>query len=66
MNYDNDLRLSPELRDGPKRNRHCTDVICCLMFAVFMTFAWIIVGHSAVNGDMSKIARPYDADGKSN
>ena len=63
MDCGNDLRLSPELRDGPKRNRHCTDIACCMAFAVFLCFSWFITVDSLFKGDMSKIARPYDSDG---
>jgi hypothetical protein len=29
----------PKLKDGPIGKRKCTDVICCIIFIVFVVFA---------------------------
>lgn len=36
------FQYDPEFK-GPCRNRSCTDVLCLLLFALFI-IAWIIVG----------------------
>lgn len=63
VDYQNELQLSSDLRYGPKRDRSCTDIICCMIFIAFLAFSVFLVADSSFKGDMSKIARPFDADG---
>lgn len=56
--------VEDELKDGPKRSRSCTDILCCLIFAAFWGLSTFIFIQSLRTGDVSKIAKPYDADGR--
>jgi hypothetical protein len=59
-----DLNLQEDLKDGPTRNRSCTDILCCLLFLVFWAVSIFIFTETFKNGDVTKIARPFDADGR--
>ena len=52
-----------ELKDGPLKERSCTDVFCCIIFVAFWVVSVYVVADSFVRGDLSKIARPYDNAG---
>ena len=58
------IQVDDDIRYGPKRDRHCTDVLFCIVFIVFSVVNLYVVVHSFKIGDMTKIARPYDYDGK--
>ena len=55
--------LDSNLKNGPVRDRSCTDIICCLAFVAYTVTASMIVVKSFSNGDLTKIARPMDGDG---
>ena len=61
-----DLGVDRDLLYGPKKDRTCTDIFCCLAFAGFWIFSLFIVISSGKKGDLTKIARPYDFDGTLN
>jgi len=44
-------------------NRHCTDVICCLLFVVFVVLMIGVSGYSFAEGDVVRIFTPFDSDG---
>jgi len=49
---------------GPTRDRKCTDVICLILFLVFIA-AWAIVAfYAAVNGDINRVIYPTDSQGR--
>jgi len=52
-----------ELREGPVRERSCTDIACLLLFAAFWGLCLFFLFRGIKTGDMSKIARPFDSDG---
>lgn len=56
--------IPDELRHGPVQQRSCTDVICCLMFVAFLAFVVFVNVQSFAKSDVTKVARPYDVDGK--
>ena len=58
-----ELNLDKQLKEGPIRNRSCTDFLCCLAFVCFWGLSGYIFMLALKNGDLSKIARPYDSDG---
>lgn len=43
--------------------RHCTDIMCCLVFFVFFLGMAGISGLAISKGDPLKIMTPYDSDG---
>ncbi|XP_050389087.1 choline transporter-like protein 2 [Patella vulgata] len=49
--------------NGPLKNRSCTDVLCCIIFFVFIAgmLACSILGY--VHGDPIKLIYPTDSDG---
>ncbi|XP_018574274.1 CTL-like protein 2 isoform X2 [Anoplophora glabripennis] len=56
------LQYDPQF-DGPLKRRSCTDVICLLIFAVFMT-GWVGIGiYAFMNGDPSTLLVPKDTAG---
>ena len=55
---------SEELANGPIEKRHCTDVLCCLIFAAFWVGFFIITIIALAEGHPQKIGRGYDIDGK--
>ncbi|CAH0553591.1 unnamed protein product [Brassicogethes aeneus] len=49
---------------GPLKNRSCTDIICLLLFAVFIV-CWVLVGIFAIkNGDPELLFVPRDSLGR--
>jgi len=58
-----ELILQDDLKDGPTRTRSCTDILCCLVFVLFWSVSLFIFSQTFKNGDVTKIARPFDADG---
>jgi len=55
--------LSQEAKDGPIANRHCTDILCCLIFTAFFA-AMIGCGiYGFANGDPLLLTYPYDSSG---
>lgn len=55
--------ISEDLRDGPVKDRRCTDVICGFIFVVFVA-AMIAIGvFGFVNGDPNLVLYPYDSSG---
>lgn len=59
-----DLQLERELKFGPKKERKSTDIIFCLLFVGFWAASLFIIFDSSMKGDFTKIARPYDSDGR--
>ncbi|XP_013851693.1 choline transporter-like protein 5 isoform X4 [Sus scrofa] len=48
---------------GPVVNRNCTDVLCCMIFILFI-IGYILLGLVAwVNGDPRRVAYPTDSQG---
>lgn len=52
-----------DVLEGPLKHRKCTDVLCCLFFAAFWIFVFIIAINGFVKGDLNNIAQPFDSDG---
>lgn len=44
-------------------DRSCTDILCCLVFVVFIISCVGVTGLSISQGDPSKIMTPFDSDG---
>uniref|UniRef100_A0A0X3NM78 Choline transporter-like protein n=2 Tax=Schistocephalus solidus TaxID=70667 RepID=A0A0X3NM78_SCHSO len=53
----------PEFR-GPAASRSCTDVLCCIVFLVFIMGLVVIGGWSYIFGDYRRIILPKDSQGK--
>src|SRR3990167_526536 len=56
--------FDPDLKNGPKIKRSCTDVICCMLFVAFVVVSGFVLIDSKQKGDLSRIGRPYDYDGR--
>ena len=63
MELNNHLNLEDHHKEGPVRDRSCTDVICCVSFIAFWGCTIFVFMNSLQTGDLTKIGRPYDADG---
>lgn len=64
MSKEEKAEVGEELRHGPVSDRSCTDILCCLIFLAFIGFALFINVQSLFKGDITKVARPYDVDGR--
>nr|XP_033772761.1 choline transporter-like protein 4 [Geotrypetes seraphini] len=60
--YGNPVKYDPTFR-GPIKNRSCTDIICCLLFMVFL-IGYMIVGIVAwIYGDPRQVIYPRNSTG---
>ncbi|XP_054546870.1 choline transporter-like protein 5 isoform X2 [Talpa occidentalis] len=60
--YGEQKEFDPDF-NGPVDKRSCTDVLCCLIFILFI-FAYILLGLMAwVHGDPRRVAYPTDSRG---
>mmetsp|Transcript_14788 Transcript_14788/g.25159 ORF Transcript_14788/g.25159 Transcript_14788/m.25159 type:complete len:161 (+) Transcript_14788:50-532(+) len=50
-------------KKGIEWERSCTDVICCLIFVVFLGSMVAVTGLAISEGDPVKIMTPFDSDG---
>ncbi|GFN94001.1 choline transporter-like protein 2 [Plakobranchus ocellatus] len=48
---------------GPKLNRSCTDVVCCLLFIVFIAGLVVVAYFAFLYGDPKLLIYPEDSDG---
>lgn len=57
-----DFDVPPELANGPRVNRKCTNLLCYIIFVVFnlTMFSFAIYGY--INGNPGKLMAPLDAD----
>ena len=58
------IQVNPELEDGPIQNRGCTDILFCLFFTLFWIGTLGIGFDSLIQGDLTKVMRPVDFQGK--
>jgi len=56
--------LDDELANGPMQKRHCTDILCCLLFVAFLGGLIAVAGYGISMGNPNLIGRGYDQDGK--
>lgn len=61
--YETD-NVDPGLQNGPLAKRQCRDVLCCILFLVFMAGMVGIGIWGYTQGNPRLIGRGYDADGK--
>ena len=52
-----------ELRDGPLRDRSCTDILCCLFFFAFLGAMCSLGYYGYLHGDPYAVIYPYDSAG---
>lgn len=61
--YGTPLKYDPNFQ-GPNKHRSCTDILCLLLFVVFVA-AWAVLGYFAFMwGDVKKLVRPLDSMGR--
>ncbi|XP_039591836.1 choline transporter-like protein 5-B isoform X3 [Polypterus senegalus] len=61
--YGEPRKFDPAFK-GPIHNRHCTDVVCCVIFVVVI-LGYIALGTVAwIHGDPRKVAYPTDSYGQ--
>lgn len=51
------------LRDGPLKERRCTDVLCCLVFFAFLGAMCFLGYYGYQHGDPDSVLYPYDSAG---
>ncbi|XP_023574107.1 choline transporter-like protein 5 isoform X2 [Octodon degus] len=62
QDYGNPRTYDPDFK-GPVVNRSCTDVVCCMIFLVFI-MGYILVGLVAwAHGDARRVTYPTDSQG---
>nr|KAF6508113.1 solute carrier family 44 member 5 [Rousettus aegyptiacus] len=60
--YGNPRTFDPNFK-GPVANRNCTDILCCIIFMLFI-IGYILLGLIAwVHGDPRKVVFPTDSEG---
>ena len=57
-----DFNVKPELGHGPFNNRRCTDMLCCLLFLVFLGGMGFCTYWGYANGNPGKLIAPIDGD----
>lgn len=57
------LKYDPEFR-GPIKGRSCTDILCLLLFLVFLVGWGVVAGFAATSGDPSRLLYPTDSFGR--
>lgn len=55
--------ISEEVRDGPLPNRRCTDLLCCLIFTIFLVAMFVVGIVGFAHGEPELLIYPYDSDG---
>lgn len=60
--YGNSFTYDPTF-NGPLRNRGCTDVICCILFIIFMLGMLAIGIFGYINGNPALLLYPADSQG---
>jgi hypothetical protein len=60
---DTHVELDKDLKNGPLSNRHCTDIICCLVFVAFIGGMFITTTYGLTLGDPQLIVIGWDFDG---
>ena len=46
---------------GIKWERSCTDILCCLLFLVFLASMVGITGYATTKGDPKRLLTPFDS-----
>ena len=54
---------SKKLENGPISDRSCTDIICCLLFVVFLVGFGGATGYGLKFGNPYKLTAGWDSDG---
>ena len=55
--------VNEELRHGPVVERRCTDILCCILFLVFLVAMFGIGVYGFQHGDPKLVLYPYDSSG---
>jgi len=63
-NDDNARISSSELRNGPLKRKGCTDLICCILFTLFVAGSVVLSAFAVSTGDIKLMLSPTDAEGK--
>ena len=50
------------MKNGPMKDRSCTDIICCLIFIAFIAGMVITSGYGLTKGDPEILLTTWDAD----
>ena len=57
-----DFNVNPELGKGPFQNRRCTDMLCCILFTVFLGGMGFCTLYGFSNGNPGMLIAPIDGD----
>lgn len=57
------IQLDQDLENGPKRNRSCTDLICAIIFIIFIAFWIVTLFYAWTKGNVNSLQTPWDEDG---
>ena len=49
-------------KSGPQKDRSCTDLVCLVVFAVFIGSLCVVMKMGFSKGDPYRLAYPYDYD----
>jgi choline transporter-like protein 2/4/5 len=55
--------MPEELNNGTIENRHCTDILFCLLFMAFIVGCVVVASFGFSKGNPNLVLYPYDEDG---
>lgn len=59
-----DFNVNCDLQHGPLKDRKCTDICCCMIFLLFLGTLSFMGVYGYINGEVSKLIAPVDANGR--
>jgi len=59
-----DFNVNCDLQHGPMKDRKCTDICCCMIFVAFLGTIGFMGVYGYLNGEVSKLIAPVDANGR--
>ena len=58
-----DEKFALKIKGMKMDDRHCTDVLCCLVFVIFFASCFAVTGLGVTQGNPTRIMTPFDSDG---
>jgi hypothetical protein len=59
-----DLKMPEELNNGPIEERSCRDILCCIIFVLFLAGMVLVAALGFSQGNPDLVLYPYDEDGR--
>lgn len=59
-----DMKMPEELNNGPIEDRSCRDILCCIIFILFLAGMVVVAVLGFSQGNPNLVLYPYDEDGR--